>query len=238
MKFLCRLALILFVSTITASADATATTDLNSIGITFDPEPVENGLTFDRNHVESAPVTLHGTTVNAWAARSGSEPSSQNLRTFRFKVTEPRFQNGAMPVADVEFTYYAPGLMGVEFKADTARGSQNIGNGRGRGTDVVTVKFPLQDAFFGGRKLPVEGKPALNGFDLLMSTHNGDLYLRSVRIIGFDRQNNVDWSHMLRIDQVTSSTISPCPLVSKAGRSAPTRRGSIFIWTTPPPLPS
>ncbi|MEI9997764.1 MAG: hypothetical protein WDO13_00600 [Verrucomicrobiota bacterium] len=44
------------------------------IGIVFDAQPVENGLTFDRTHAQAAQVTLHGATLNAWQALSGSEP--------------------------------------------------------------------------------------------------------------------------------------------------------------------
>ncbi|MEI9997763.1 MAG: hypothetical protein WDO13_00595 [Verrucomicrobiota bacterium] len=84
--------------------------------------------------------------------------------------------------------------------------SRSSAVGRGHDTDFVTVVYPLQDAFFGGRQIPNEIKPALNGSDLLINTHNGDLALRSVRVIGYDRQDHVDWSHMLRIDEITSSS--------------------------------
>lgn len=175
------------------------------IEVIFDKQPVENGLTFVRNSVGPVTLNLQDGQIEAWSARYRSEPAMGWVRSFRFNVTDPRFQNGARPVVDVKVTYHNTANASVNIKADTLRGGQHIGGAFGATKKLKTLRMALDDAWFGSRQDPNEtAKPCVSGYDLLVSGVNADLNLRSVRIVGYDLEKNVNWGRLLKIKSITA----------------------------------
>lgn len=175
------------------------------IEVLFDQEqPVERGLTFDRTGVKPVQVELNGRAEAAWVAENGLDPSMSWIRSFLFKVTDPRFQKGGRPAVDVEVTYHNPGLGSVRIKGDATEGARLIGSQYGTTKEWRTLRFSLDDAFFGARVDAQDTKPALNGFDLRVDGINGPFYLKRVRLIGYDPKENVVWPRMLKAAAVTA----------------------------------
>ena len=182
------------------ASGARAQTD--SIEIVFDKEPIERGLSFDRRGVRPATVKFGDKEFQSWMSDGSIEPSQGWLRSFRFKVTDPKFQNAGRPSVDIEITYHQPANAGWSLKADTKDGGKQIGNGWGNTTGWRTSKIRLDNAFFGARD-PKSGQPAsVDGFDLRFDGTNDRVYLRSIKITGSDPKTNVDWGRMLKTGAV------------------------------------
>jgi len=175
------------------------------VEVVFDKHPIENGLTFERTAVSPVSLDLQGHPYEAWAAHYKSEPTMGWVRAFRFRVTDPRFQNGARPVVDLEVTYHNPASASVNIKADTQRGGIRVGGAFGATKDLKTLHIALDDAYFGSREDLKDPKPSVSGYDLLVAGVNADLCLRSVRIIGYDLEKNVNWQRLLKVKSLTSS---------------------------------
>ena len=203
---LCLLALLpLIVHAAEPATDLSLPPGADVIEVLFDQaQPVERGLTFDRAAVKPAQVELMGRKEAAWVAENSIEPSMRWIRSFLFKVTDPRFQKGGRQAIDVEITYHNPGLGSVRVKGDTTEGARLIGSQYGSTQEWRTLRFTLDDAFFGARIDAQDTKPALNGFDLRIDGINGPFYLKRVRLIGYDPKENVVWSRMLKTAAVTA----------------------------------
>ena len=174
----------------------------NSISILFDKEPVENGLTFSRKGVSATTLTIGDEKYPAWVAKSSIEPSMGWTRSFRFKVTDPKFQKGGRPAVDVEIVYFSKADAGWTIKADTKAGATRVASGWGKAKAWKTAKFRIDDAFFGARSRGGDEKMSLDGFDLRMDANNEPLYLRSIVITGYDPTKNVDWGRLLKTNDI------------------------------------
>lgn len=173
--------------------------------VVFDAQPQERGLSFDRNSVHSTTVTLQGKTYDAWEAEGGVAASQPWIRSFRFKITDPKFQNGGRPATDVEITYHQDADLPLNVLADTKSGGREIGSSYGKTSDWRVLRIPLEDAFFGARDHKSGNASGVDGFDLRINGYNVPLYVRRVRLIGYDPEHNVNWSRMLRVPNLASN---------------------------------
>lgn len=176
------------------------------IEVVFDQEPAERGLVFEREGAKPAEVTLKGQTSSAWVLDDGLDRSMRWLRPFRFRVTDERFLNGGRPAVDLEVTFHNPGQGSVRVKADTADGAQPVGSLWGNSKDWKTLRIPLDNAFFGHRVDPADSKPLLGEYDLRIDGINGPFYLKRVRLVGYNPDQDVLWSRMLKIADVVAPT--------------------------------
>ena len=111
--------------------------DTIKVDFTQNP-PLEDGLVFDRSTKVSAGVHKDGgKETPAWVARGTIEKQLQWFRTFRFKVTDPKFQNGGRPSVDIRVVYSQIANGPVQVRADNASGDgwvgQSWGNSGGPG---------------------------------------------------------------------------------------------------------
>jgi hypothetical protein len=173
--------------------------------VVFDQNPVELGLTFDRRNVSPANVDIKGQTTQVWKAGTSLDRAIGWAGSFRFKVTDERFQQGGRPAVDIEITYHLPSAWtGPVVKADTRSGGRLVGQAPGRTGDFRTARFRVNDAFFGARDHKSTEQLPVDGFDLRIDGNNNGFYLRRVRIIGYDPKENVVWPRMLGIDHVST----------------------------------
>lgn len=174
--------------------------------VVFDETPVERGLIFDRKGWRFAPVELKGKLEPAWGSSNGTDPAMRWLRPVFLKVTDPRFQKGGRPAVDIEITFHNPGFGSVRVKGDTTEGAQVIGSMWGNSKEWKTLRFPIDNAFFGARVDDKDTKPLLNGFDLRIDGINGPFYLKRVRLIGYNPTEDVLWSRMLKVSAMSAPT--------------------------------
>lgn len=167
--------------------------DEGTIGIVFEKEPVAKGMSFQR---KGATPTMENGKI-AWAAHSpvGGMPWMRQLNIF---VDDPAFQNGKMPFVDVELEYRLNAWGNVEVHADTAAGSRKVGNGWGGSEKWKKLKFRIKDAYFGRRKYEGKGLNS-SGADLRIFGATKAPDIRSIKITGYDRVDDVDWSQLLEI---------------------------------------
>lgn len=175
------------------------------IEVLFDKEPVERGLVFDRQNVKPVTVEFKGRKSEAWVADASLEPAMPWTRSFRFRVSDPIFQKGGRPAVDIEMTYHLSARATVTVSADTAQGAEQVKRTAGNTKEWRTVRFPVDNAYFGQREHSGASGMSVSGFDLRINGANSDLYLRRVRIIGYDPEKNVSWPRMLRIRELTTS---------------------------------
>ena len=180
--------------------EATSASDpgVDVIEITFDREPVEDGITFkEKDAKPGATQESKGDKgqVATRVVKDGNIPGQTWMRRMLFKVTDERFQNGQRPAVDVEVRYALDTWAGVEFKADTALGEQKVSSGWGGAPYLRTERFQIDNAHFGGG--------IADGYDLSVAGANAPLHVRSVRITGYNPTENVRWDRMLRIGKVT-----------------------------------
>jgi hypothetical protein len=178
----------------------------DSIEVVFDKAPIERGLSFDRSNVRATTVKLGNVESPAWVADSSIEPSMGWMRSFRFKVTDPKFQKGNRPSVDVEVTYHMPGGNGWSLKADAREGGRQFGGGGGNTNNWRTEKIRLDGAFFGARDHKSTDKLAVDGFDLRLDAVNSSFFLKSIKITGYDPKENVDWARMLKTERPQAQT--------------------------------
>lgn len=184
-----------------AKPDRTPGPEDDAIEIIFDKIPVERGLTFDRDGMRATTVELGGKTEPAWVAERSVEPAAQWIHSVRFKVNDERFRNGARPVVDIEIIYHLPGAASASVLADTQSGGRQIRSGRGNTKDWRTLLIRLDDAFFGSRDHQSDKPAPVDGFDLRVNSAS-PLYIRKIRIVGYDPKKNVRWDRMLQVSQI------------------------------------
>lgn len=67
------------------------------------------------------------------------------------------------------------------------------------------MRARLDDAFFGARDYP-DKDLSTSGFDWRFDGMNADVWLKSIKITGYDPQENVIWPRLLRIDAARGKT--------------------------------
>ena len=186
--------------------DMPATAGQETIGIDFTQNPpVERGLTFDRKAVAPGTYMVDGKSTLAWAAKYAVEPTMGWTRTWRFKVTDPDFLSGKRPAVDIEIVYAQPGFASVDVRADTANGGEKIASGWGASPEWKTLRIRLDNARFGQTKYADTKPPSTSGYDLRIDGANSDLWLKSIKITGYDPNENINWNRLLRIDDARGS---------------------------------
>lgn len=173
-----------------------------TLSVTFDAEPVQRGVVFDRTGVKKTNVKVEGKPMSAWAShRAPTMPNMGWMRSVQLRVTDERFHSGRMPAVDLTFRYMLDAWSGVQVFASTRDGWKQVGSGWGDTKGKWrTLKVRLDDAWFGpeqdGRGGQLEG-----GWDLMITGANAPLVLESVKIQGYDPNQNVRWARMLRLDR-------------------------------------
>ena len=170
--------------------------------------PLEEGLTFDRStKVQSA---FHddggGKTTPAWVARGTIEPQMGWFRTFRFKVTDPKFQNGGRPSVDIQIVYSQTANGPVQVRADNSSGDGWVGQSWGNSGAWQVMDFKLDNAFFGARDKPGMKAPSTSGWDLRIDGVNSDLWIKSIKIVGYDTKENINWPRLLKVNSARAQT--------------------------------
>lgn len=161
------------------------------------------GMTFDRTGTRATTADVEGRKDPCWAAIQGSSLQPWE-RAWRFTLTDERFRHGRMPAVDVEIEYLLPAWAGIQVVADTATGSRQVAGGW-QATRWQTLRFRIDDAFFGARDFgSPESAHASDGFDLCIHGSTSDLFLRSIRIRGYDRTANPDFKRLLKLQSISS----------------------------------
>ncbi len=197
----------LVVGVASASAKAEDAAAAPTATLICDKTPIETGLSLSRDRIAAGSVTIDGKQIPTWVSRHNSVPADEWARSFLIKVTDPRFQKGAMPAVDIEVTYVHEANTKVEVVADTESGSRVIGAGWGNSKALQTIKIHLDDAYFGARPHGNDPKTLpSDGFDLRINAYAGDFQLREVEITGVDRKQVADWSRFLSVGGVASES--------------------------------
>lgn len=176
-----------------------------SIVVGVDEDPIERGLVLDREGVDMVTIEIGGDQSQAWASHaSPTTPGMGWMRSVRLKVTDPAFQDGAMPVCDVEIEYLLDAWSGIEVYADTQRGGVRVAGGWGGERKWQTLKFRLDDARFARGDTGDGSKLNSNGHDLIIYGANAPLHIRAVRIKGYDLDHDPDYRRLLRLNGYTT----------------------------------
>ncbi|MDA3798422.1 MAG: LamG domain-containing protein [Kiritimatiellae bacterium] len=162
----------------------------DAVGMWFDPTGVRAGTFENKGQQEACWIAGQGSSVYPWE------------RAIGFVFTDPRFRNGAMPAVDVEIEYALPAWAGVQVMADTSMGSRQVGGGW-QATEWQTMRFRIDNAYFGRRDF---GNPATarasDGYDLRLNASTSDLYIKSIRVRGYDRSQDPDFKRLLKLQSV------------------------------------
>ncbi len=174
--------------------------------IRFDSTFKQNGLKLDTTGLSASEVEQNGVKTPTWVSRHKSVPADEWARSFGLTFTDPAFQNGKAPVVDIEIQYFHDAQTAVKVVADTAQGSREVASGWGGKKEVQTLKFRLEDAYFGARKFGNDPKTLpSDGYDLRINASAGDFHLISVKVKAFDRTKVTDWTPFLQIGEAQSA---------------------------------
>ena len=179
-----------------AAADAVGATGapagLNVVGVVFDKQALEYGMTVDPSSAKPTTVKVDGKDEACWVAERPMGSDGQYLRSFRFDVTDPTFVDGGRPAVDVEITYMLNTWAGVDTTMATEGGAEKVDQAWGDSKNKwKTEKFTVDAAAFDGS---IDGK-----YDLKISGANVPLYVKRVRLIGYDTKRDVDWGRLLKV---------------------------------------
>ncbi len=177
---------------------------VNIIQVTFNQQPVEDGLTFDRSEPHYLPLTIDGQTTDAWASEKGIAPNPGWQKSFRFHVTDPRFQKGGRPLVEFELTACLAKPGSIFVQADTADGNQRIFDQWNGGKGWQTFRFGIDNAFFGDSADRPKDEFPLHGYDFTINSPVGPFYLRSIRVAGYDTQHDVVWTKCLKAQSIST----------------------------------
>lgn len=167
-------------------------------------QPTAVGMWFERTGVESATVEVGGRQERCLAARNGSAPAVPWARSLRCTLTDPRFREGRMPLADVEVTYILRAWSGIDLVADCTGGPTRIG-GSWMSETWKTERFRLDEAFFAARdRGNADGERLSDGYDLRINGYVEDLYIKRIRVIGYDLDKDIDWARACTLADVTA----------------------------------
>lgn len=168
--------------------------------ITFDKEPIEHGMKFERQGVQAGQVqTPDGKAVNVWWAQNGSAPNVPWARSFLINFTDPSLRDGKQPVMDIEIEYRQAFDSPVELRIDAEKGSRNLGGGWGRNENIQVMKLTIDDGFFGARQHG--NKPEdmhTDGYDLRINSFGTDFCLRSIKVYKYDLDKKPDYKRLVR----------------------------------------
>ncbi len=167
------------------------------IFILFDEDPVEHGLEFRRFQNSPGTAPFRVGPIEIWEARTGSSEEFEWGRSFYLTVAEDAFRDSRQSAVDIEILFRQESNAPVRVFADTTDGPKEIGGSWGNNQAIQGMSLKLNNARFGG------GLPG--GYDLRIDGFNSDLGLRSVRISGFDLEDDIDYQRLLILEDITAS---------------------------------
>lgn len=173
--------------------------------VVFDKEPKAQGLQFERRAFKPATVTVGDKTNDAWVAQQGSARDVPYARSVLLTVTDPRFKEGKQPAVDIEVEYRLEADAGVYLLADTQDGSKEVGRGWGRSKQWKTLRARVDNAHFGARQFGSAPKNLqTDGYDLRINATTSDLFIRRIKVTGYDLDHNVDYQRLLKLERIES----------------------------------
>ncbi len=195
LRFLLLLLPCLF-SALLARASGTA-----ELSIDFRAQPIEKGLSFERAGLAFADRGGRP----AWVARHRSVPADEWARSFLIRVTEPAAQRGRRPIVEGEVVFWHDANTAVDVLIDSATGSRKVASGWGNKQEWQTLRFRVDDAYFGARS---HGNPPnalqTDGYDIRINAAAGDFYVSQVRLWAHDPATYVDFSRSLTLREVST----------------------------------
>ncbi|MEM1026907.1 MAG: LamG-like jellyroll fold domain-containing protein [Planctomycetota bacterium] len=179
--------------------------------LVFDRQPIEKGLTFDRDGTRFVPA-VGKPGKPAWAVMESRMPEMPWMRSLRLNFTDERFRNGQMPVVDIEIEFSLDTWGGIAAHADRADGSGYVGMEWGATPSWKTARFRLEDGYFGARDHNSPGNQLhSDGYDLRVFAPNAPLHVRAVRVRGYPLEGDpktLAWSRLIKV-QRARATESP-----------------------------
>ncbi len=167
-------------------------------------QPKAVGMWFDATGVESTTIEVDGRQERCFAARNGSAPTVPWARSLRCTLTDQRFREGRMPLVDVEVTYILRAWSGIDLMADLKDGSRRVGSAWMSQT-WKTERFRLDDAFFAARDNGnADSACPSDGYDLRLNGYSEDLFIKSIKVIGYDLDKDVNWQRAFTLADVTA----------------------------------
>jgi len=175
------------------------------ISVVFDQNPIENGITFRREAMQAtqAPDGPDGPLRWGWNVLQGSAQDVPWARSVLLTIKDDDFKNGKQPAIDIDIEYRQTFDSPVECRVDAEKGSRNVGGGWGRNERFQTYHISLNDAFLGARShgSPV-GDMQTDGYDMRINSFGTDFIIRSVKVTGYDLDNDVDYTRLLRLEAI------------------------------------
>jgi hypothetical protein len=166
----------------------------------FDRQPISRGLEVEDRSITRGSIRQGFAEFPVWESHGASEYAWG--RTFRFKVTDPRFRNGQQPAVDLDVVYRTRANASVGVIMDTAAGVRRVGEGWGRSDDFQRFSQQIDDAHLGGRTGGTDDG-ILEGADFRVNSYNDPLALRAVRLRGYaTRGGDVNLTRLLRFDGI------------------------------------
>ncbi|MCL1888770.1 MAG: hypothetical protein FWF96_07880, partial [Kiritimatiellaeota bacterium] len=169
--------------------------------ILFNHEPVLRGMDFVRERNQPAAMNVGGARVRyieAIAATFGG-PGWWNSVLFNF--TDPRFQNGNRPVADIRLFHRLPQDAPKFIAIDSQGGSRKVVDSRGRNPAWVVWNARVDDARF--NRTPSDINPQempANGVDIRYAACTGPAQVRAIWVRGYDLGDAPDFRRLLRFE--------------------------------------
>jgi hypothetical protein len=189
-------------STVTAEPKASPW----EISAVFDKEIDVRGLEVVQDHISPKEQTVGGKKTWAWAAGQGSAEENGDGRSVKFRVTDERFRFGRQPAVDIEVVYKIESDVSVDLLIDGDNGSEQVATHYGGNKEFQTLTARVDGAFFGERQYghgPHDMQ--VDGFDIRINAYRSDLYIRSIKIKGYDLDNQVDYQRLLKPDRIRTS---------------------------------
>lgn len=166
----------------------------------FDHQPICRGIEVEERSISRGFIRQGMADFPVWESHGASEYPWG--RTFRFRVSDPRFRNGRQPAVDLDVVYRTRANASVSVIMDTADGVRRIGEGWGRSDDFQRFSQQIDDAFLGGRSGGT-GDGILEGADFRVNSYNDPLALRAVRLRGYATHGGeVNLARLLRFDGI------------------------------------
>ncbi len=193
-----------FTAFVTASCVQMA--QAQTASIVFDAAPRESGLHLDTNGLHASSISQDGKDIPTWVSGHKSVPADEWARSFGLTFTDPAFKNGKAPVVEVEIRYWHEANTAVKVMADTQNGSREVASAWGNKKELQTLKFRIEDAYFGARTFGNAPKDLpSDGYDLRINAWAGDFHLASVKVTAIDRNRVSDWTPFLSVGEAKSA---------------------------------
>jgi len=188
--------------------------------IVFEKDPIQRGMDFAKKKNRHETVTVDGERVSVREAYQGSFPSMPWARSLYFNLTDPRFQEGNMPVVDVTAVFRHTVNTSVLLFADTETPDERIGFKWDGRSNFQTIRTSVDNAYFGRREHSDAGKMSSSGYDLRISNFDTDLHMRSIYLRGYDLRGELDIPRVVKAGQTRAAKDPAAILAFRRGERA------------------